>query len=437
MFFRTGDIGMLKNEEMEMKNNLEKLYHTGTFINKFIVIFGSNEPAERMAEWLFEHEIIPAAMIDNNEKKQGLSFKGISITAPQDTLGKMHDNAAVLIASKYFNEMQQQLEAMGYQTEKHIYKIVDMTKGSSYSLTEETFTNKEKDIYLGWELYTKIREKHGENARIFVCPFPALGDVYLVGRYLKMYCEKQQISSYVVIVTGGVFLKVLDLFDIQNAEKLSQKECDLLTQCLIFCGLKECNAEILHQRFPYTTGIGILGNYKGLCFNDHFKYTIFGMCENEVGKLPKRQGDQEYIDNYFEMNGLTKGKTVIIAPYANTSSSLSPALWIKIAREYSDKGYIVCTNSSGEEEPAIEGTKAIFFPLSAAIPIVEAAGIFIGLRSGLCDVISSARAKKVILYPDRIYQGGRYIDFYNLKKMELCIDAEEIVITQALEGLYE
>lgn len=59
---------------------------------------------------------------------------------------------------------------------------------------------------------------------------------------------------------------------------------------------------------------------------------------------------------------------------------------------------------------------------------MEAAGNFIGLRSGLCDVISQSHAKKIILYPDRIYQEGKYISFYSLKNMGLCMDAEEKVV---------
>jgi len=66
--------------------------------------------------------------------------------------------------------------------------------------------------------------------------------------------------------------------------------------------------------------------------------------------------------------------------------------------------------------------------LTEAISIVEAAGIFIGLRSGLCDVISSAKAEKIIIYPDRVYQGGKYIDFYSLKNMGLSEEAEERII---------
>lgn len=419
---------MLKEEKQEMYLELENLYNKGIFKDREVVVFGSNEPAERMADWLLAHGICIEAMIDNNEKKHGTSYNGIFVDSPGNVLGDFKEDAIILIASKYYNEMLQQLETMGYTEGKNVYQVVNMANWSTYSLTEETFSDKEKEIRDGWEIYKRIRSKYGEGTRIFVCPFPALGDVYLAGRYLETYCTRENISSYVVTVAGRVCLNVLSLFGITSTELLSKKESDLLVQSLVFCGLKECNAEIFHQRFPYTVGIGALGNYKGICFNDHFKYTMFGMDENDTGKIPEKSGGSIFIDKFFRENGLIKGMTVILSPYANTSAKLPLDFWEKTAKEYKDKGYIVCTNSSGEEEPAIKGTKAVFFPLTEAIQIVEVAGIFIGLRSGFCDVISSAKAEKIIIYPDRVYQGGSFIGFHSLKNMELCEDAEERVI---------
>lgn len=423
-----GQGGMLKEEKQEMYGTLERLYNNGDLNDRRIVIFGSNEPAERMADWLIGHGIWIEAMIDNNKKKHGTSYSGIIVDSPGNVLKNFVENTIILIASKYYNEMLKQLETMGYTEGKNICQVVNMAKWSTYSLTEKTFSDKEAEIRRGWEIYKKIRKKHGENKRIFICPFPALGDVYLTGRYLETYCEREKISSYVVTVAGRACLDVLSLFGIKEVELLSKRESDSLLQSLVFCGLKECNAEIFHQRFPYTAGIGVLGNYKGICFNDHFKYTMFGMKESDTGKVPENPGNNSYIDRFFKENRLIKGRTVIMSPYANTSAKLPLGFWEKTAEEYKNKGYTVCTNSSGKEEPAIKGTKAVFFPLPEAIQIVEAAGVFIGLRSGFCDIVSSAKAKKVIIYPDRVYQGGKYMDYYSLKRMELCSNAEEILI---------
>ena len=90
-------------------------------------------------------------------------------------------------------------------------------------------------------------------------------------------------------------------------------------------------------------------------------------------------------------------------------------------------GYEVCTNSSGATEPAVKGTIPVFFPLNTAPQWVEMAGYFIGVRSGFCDVISGARAKKVILYGscDRFFNASSY-EYFNLKDMGLCEDAVEM-----------
>lgn len=419
---------MLKEEKQEMYGTLERLYNNGDLRDRRIIIFGSNEPAERMADWLIAHGICIETMIDNNKKKHGTSYNGIIVDSPVNVLVDFQKDIIILIASKYYNEMLQQLETMGYTEEKNIYQVVNMANWSTYSLTEKTFSDKEAEIQKGWEIYKKIRKKHGERTRMFICPFPALGDVYLTGRYLETYCEREKISSYVVTVAGRACLDVLSLFGIKEVELLSKKESDSLLQSLVFCGLKECNAEIFHQRFPYTAGIGALGNYKGICFNDHFKYTMFGMKETDTGKVPEKPGNNSYIDRFFKENGLIKGRTVIMSPYANTSAKLPLGFWEKTAEEYKNKGYTVCTNSSGKEEPAIKGTKAVFFPLPEAIQIVEAAGVFIGLRSGFCDIVSSAKAKKVIIYPDRVYQGGRYMDYYSLRRMGFCSNIEEVLM---------
>ena len=55
------------------------------------------------------------------------------------------------------------------------------------------------------------------------------------------------------------------------------------------------------------------------------------------------------------------------------------------------------------------------------------AGIFIWVRSGLCDVASGADAKKIILYDagDRFYNSSAF-EYFSLNHMGLCSDAIEI-----------
>ena len=98
-----GQAVMLKEEKQEMYETLENLYNAGTFCGKDVVVFGSNEPSERMADWLLSHEIYVEAMVDNNKKKHGTLYKGIFVESPENVLGSMRENIIVLIASKYYN----------------------------------------------------------------------------------------------------------------------------------------------------------------------------------------------------------------------------------------------------------------------------------------------------------------------------------------------
>ena len=100
------------------------------------------------------------------------------------------------------------------------------------------------------------------------------------------------------------------------------------------------------------------------------------------------------------------------------------------------KGYSVCTNSCGKKEPAIAGTDAVFFPLNIAPQVVEAAGTFVGVRSGFCDVISRAKARKVILYDKNnwFYNCSAY-KYFSLNDMGLCNDAVELEYEEDFQRL--
>ena len=51
---------------------------------------------------------------------------------------------------------------------------------------------------------------------------------------------------------------------------------------------------------------------------------------------------------------------------------------------------------------------------------VEQAGLFIGIRSGMCDVIKTAQCRKIALYPDYFYCDTKWksIDMYAIDEFE-------------------
>ena len=83
------------------------------------------------------------------------------------------------------------------------------------------------------------------------------------------------------------------------------------------------------------------------------------------------------------------------------------------ANSYKSVGKECYTNVVGNEEP-LEGTMAISPKINEIKSVVERAGIFVGIRSGMCDVLRNAKAEKIALFPDYNYCDTQWkaIDMY-------------------------
>lgn len=429
---------MIAEQQIQLEENINALDKSGALDGKNIYVFGSNEPAERIIDELEKYNYRVVSMLDNNEKKKVFSYHGVGVLLPEEILAPKDENALILIASKYFHEMSLQLEGMGYE-KSCIYQLLKMETGSFFSLSDETWEQEKEKIKKGVKCLKKLRNLYGEDVRVFIFPWQAIGDIYMAARYLRAYVEKIESGqgmalNYIITVMGNVRKKVAMTCGYDRIHVLSGEESQCLCRAVVFLGYKESRAEILQHRFVYTNRLWKLGNYKGINFDDHFRYSIFGLSEDTKPVVPYGTGIvgtigalKEKSEKYMEENGLVKGKTVILSPYANTIANPSKEFWILLVEEFKKKGYIIVTNSGGEKEPAIEGTKQVLIPFDITVPVVESCGTFIGLRSGLCDFIASAKARKIIIYPDRIYVNGPVINFYSLNRMGLCDDALEYV----------
>lgn len=423
---------MLAEQQKQLEENISICIQKELLKGKKLYVFGSNEPAERIIDALLAAGYSVEWMIDNNEKKKGFSYRGTGVSLPSEALLPYVENAYIFIASKYYNEMLLQLKGMGYHDEQ-VLEVVHMETGSRFSVSEETFDSEWKVMEEGTRVLRLLKERYGEDVELCIFPWQAIGDIYMAARYLRAYLKKEEEETghavnYIITVMGNLRKKVAESCGYDRIHVLTKDESYALCRTVTFLGNKECNARILQHRFIYTNRIWHLGNYKGVTFDDHFRYSIFGLSGNCEVVTPSQNMDDAYLEDFFREHHLVKGKTVLIAPYANTIANPSREFWEKLAEELKKRGYTVCTNSSGDEsEPAIRGTQAVLFPFDITLRAIEYGGCFIGLRSGLCDYVASAKGKKIILYPDRIYAQGPVIDFYSLKRMGLTDAADEFV----------
>lgn len=426
----------------EMHRNIDYYIEQGVFANKEIVIFGSNEAAEKMMDYLKGKGFLTSHIVDNNPKKNGTFLYGIPVSQPNQYLLPKRTNCVILIASRYYPEMLLQLESIGYEEGKEILKAAEYSGQHANSLTEQEFDERVQIVKRGELIYKDILVGTPGLQKLFICTPAELGSTYVGMAYMRQYNKKNGIQSFHIVGWGSACSKIGYLFGYENQISCINKEdMEALLQYAVFSNMADKKILVMNHRYPYICRVGEIGNYKGINFLDHFCYSIFELGESAGPEVPyvHRDNDQakHYVSSLFEKEHLEKGKTVILMPYANTAPQIRMEFWTELVARLKEQGYIVCTNSSGDIEPPIEGTKPLFFDLRYGLEVVEAAGIMIALRSGLCDVLSSAKAKKIIIYPDRIYGPGRFIDFYNLVGLGLSKEADEFEWNGDVEQMLE
>lgn len=374
-----------------------------------IVLFGANKSSMRIMEILQGYDIV--AIIDNDIRKQGQLINGIVVYQPEDFLKDYNSLYRIIIASEYYVQMCEQLQELGYVEGKEIFVVWHGQR--FYDISDETFMFHIKKAESGYKVYQKIHGMYN-GAFIFLCPYAGTGDIYLIGLYLKEYIKNNNIDNYIITIPGLGCCKVAELFGLKYLDLSMQDTEDLLSYIRIV-GYQKTRTRVLNDCF-FQVMVKRLRGYKGVDFHTMFQKCVF----ESHNKVQKIQMKQKNSDEIFDKYSLIKGKTILLSPYANTIHKMPESFWCELAEKLMKDGYCVCTNVSGKDEQPIKGTKGIFIPYIQIIDFLNKAGGFVGMRSGLCDIVSSTTASMVVLYPyGNIFGTCSTFDYFSLKKMKL------------------
>lgn len=407
---------MYKTELEYVKKRIHILDRNRYLKDKNIYLFGVSDNTRQIVQILRTLGYKPLQIIDNDKQKHNSFCSMLKVVALKDV--KVNRNTIIFIYSSFWKEMYFQLMEIGFQKQQiHILFKEDRILWKGFY-----------ESYLGRKIYKRLIKKYG-TVPIFLCPYTGTGDIYLIGTFWKEYLSNHKIENYVFVVISEACKKVASLFEIKNVEVLrNQKECKYLIQYYILCPT-EIDLKLLNDDWPQIVSNSSewFRGYKGMYFMELFRKFVFDLPDTSFPKPPQLRNMSDELERLFTKNGLIEKRTVILSPYSNTLADLPEKFWEKIVTKLKEKGYIICTNSSGKQEPAIIGSIPIFFPLNIAPQFVEKAGIFIGVRSGFCDVISASKAKKIILYDaeNRFYNSSAF-EYFSLNHMGLCRDAIEI-----------
>lgn len=419
---------MFDYELEQVEKKLYKMFHKGILQGRNIYVFGVSDNTRKIIQVLRTYKLEPVNILDNDKMKQNSycsRIKVISIDEVEDIQNKKN---LYIAYSLYWREMSKQLR------DKHVKaeNILMLYKG------ETLFMNLQHAWY-GKRVYDRLINRYG-NVPIFVCPYTGTGDIYLIGTFWQQYIEKNHIQDYVFMVISKACEKTAKLFEIKNIEVFENKiESTYLIKYYMLCPEK-VDLKILNDSWAkvHTNPLEWFRGYKGLEFMELFRRFVFELPDTAKPEHPVFKDEDRKLEELFEKYHLQPGNTVVLSPYSNTLADLPNEFWNNLAKELKQAGYTVCTNSSGETEPAVEGTVSVFCPLNIAPQWINKAGYFVGVRSGFCDIISGTTAKKVILYGsgDRFFNASAF-EYFNLKDMGLCEDAVEIQFDNGDEELYE
>lgn len=284
----------------------------------------------------------------------------------------------------------------------------------------------------GFRAYRKILNAcpPEEGWKVWFMDYDGSGDTYLTCGYLQFRGILGEHDAFAA--SGGLSRKIAELFSFGRYTQINPKTALNVRLMERFLGEKLELLPLLYESdyLEYSGVMRRMAGWRGIDFMTMLKIGLEANCgvsfEEGTWKQPEFPYKQSEIDEIFEKNCLIPGKTVLLAPYAGKSDvwEIPLSLYEDMAQKLIEKGYTVCTNSSDpKKEPPVPRTISLLVPHRLMRPFCEKAGMFIGLRSGLCDIVSAAKnCKMIVLYSTTMKIGGvcSFKDFFSLKNMGLC-----------------
>ncbi len=102
----------------------------------------------------------------------------------------------------------------------------------------------------------------------------------------------------------------------------------------------------------------------------------------------------------FDRLGLPAGRTVILAPTSRTLKAPPAEFWRQLVSRLRSQGWTVCQNLSAAEQQTgggLDGCAPLDCPLGELLPMAELAGWIISARTGICELLSTARARLTVV----------------------------------------
>ena len=166
-----------------------------------------------------------------------------------------------------------------------------------------------------------------------------------------------------------------------------------------------------HPYSPFFPWIGSLLNFYDLRQLSKFQ---LGLPQNAVAEGPKVPvALRQQAERMFHELGGKPGRSVLISNKSNSNPNMPDSWWLALIGSLQAAGFTLFQNTLNPRNPnpgdRLPGTIPVDVPIEQVIPFCEAAGFFIGMRSGLCDLLGTARVRSKAVYVKKRYpRSDRY-----------------------------
>lgn len=398
-------------------------------LKKKIVLFGAGNNSKVVLYELKYRGYDIYAIIDNNLERKGVDFMGYPVQYAPEFLKNNSNDIIYLVLSIYFSEIKKQLEAKMLVENIDFFSLVDIEprKVEDYNFFQEEID----ELDQGYIIYKRIVEYYGEEKEFWINPAASLGDVYLMSFYFNSLKSK---NNVVLIFGSRVLSNMAYGLGMGNSIYIELDYVRKLVKFAQVFGFEKVNIKLLHTGFVHFRLWSRMLTLTNKTWMEHYQ-ELFDLPRDTSLRITKLEYSQDSINQIFHKTGLEKGKTVILSPYANTMKEMPLLFWTMLTNKLKKRGYCVCTNIGNKSEIPIKGTIPVFIEIKDFCKFVEDAGVFIGIRSGLCDVLYECNAMRIILYSQEIFDLISVYDFYSLKKMGAKGKLEEIIMIDDWEEL--
>ena len=404
------------------------LASAGHFLDREIYVFGVNAYVEHIINCLYLHDLTPAGIIDNSKDKQGGSIADVKIMPPDSICGKA-GNAVILIASQHYPAMAAQLSKWGFSENESIFELFSFDECRRYFEQERAFWAEGRlerelaKIQSGLSCYESLRAERPVD-HLIISPTVSIGDTYLWALYLNAYLRQHNIADYTVIIPSAGAQKVIALFT-NRYRLINRQDMAALVEYVMFMGEKQANAILVYPRHKSVRCLDVIATSKKWSWCEIYAPFIFGLAANCPQDFPAFITPNN-LNSVFDGLGLVKGKTVILAPYANMVEELPPPVWEQVALALKKRGFSVCTNVAGDQAP-VNGTLPLRFEIAECVAYLEYAGYFVGIRSGLCDLIGRANCRQIVIFRNRPQLLSTELEFNDLHRNGIAPEARYII----------